>query len=334
MRKLLGLLAAGVLVLAGCGGHAHHAKPAPHASPAAYGGSVHPPGWGKPVAGPQGVLAPRGAALRATPLFTMQDTIDTATIVGNPFALAGYVNGHWPTYLPERRRWPRAHTISIAVSTGAHADCLDVEPGDATPAEAPGRVRAVQRDPGMPAVVRAHPCVYSSLWEYVHEVRPALANAGIPRSAVIEWDADYTGAPHLDFSFDGTQYTDTCFGRNLDCSLVTGAFLSVAQPPLSPPAPPDPYAIYPKTVFSLPGGQHASEHNTVATWDRARCRNPVRRPVCKSSRFHLQLLRDRAVFVAHHQLVNGKWVPAKTPRWDFAHLGARVQGIERRLTAR
>lgn len=61
---------------------------------------------------------------------------------------------------------------------------------------------------------------------------------------------------------------------------------------------PDPYGFLDKTVRHF-GRDHASEYNTVKTWDRSKCRNPVRRPVCQSSRFHLTLLRDRLNTVTH-----------------------------------
>lgn len=188
------------------------------------GGSVHPKGWGAP--------APRTVRLSPSlvPTAAMYDTITLSTVPAHPFALGGYTSGYWPTYLPLRRTYPQAHVVSIAVTANNHADCLDVEPGDATPGQVASWVRA---DRGF-----AKPCVYSSYWEFVTQVRPALQRAGIARSAVFEWDADYTYVPHIDAGFDATQWTDHAFGRNLDASVVTLAFLSVAQPPLTPPVPP------------------------------------------------------------------------------------------------
>lgn len=188
-------------------------------------GSVHPSGWGKPVAGPAGIS--RAAAALT---FQMQDTINVTTLVGRPFALAGYIDGHpaWRTYPIMRARYPLAHTLSIAVNSSGRANCGDFEPGDMTPAQAPAWFRADK------AAGFAKPCLYSSLWEYQHQVIPDMTAAGIPTSAYLKWDADYTGVPHLDAGFQGTQYTDACFGRSLDCSLVTPALLRVATPPYVP----------------------------------------------------------------------------------------------------
>lgn len=210
-----------VTLIAGCG----------HNTTQSATGSVHPAGWGKP--------APATALLGARPVPTaaMFDSIDVGTIPRGPFALAGYTAGRWPTFVPMRHRWPRAHTVSIAISARYHADCLDVEPGDATPNEVAVWVHAD---------IRAgwrKPCVYSSWWEFHGQVNPALARAHISRSQVWEWDASYTYTPHIDAGFDATQWTDKAYGRNLDESLVTRAFLSIAHPALVPPKPrpkPDP----------------------------------------------------------------------------------------------
>lgn len=111
------------------------------------------------------------------------------------------------------------------------------------------------------------------------------------------------------------------------------------------PPPPDPYAIFPKTVYTFSCREpasfgvclpdHASEYNTVKTWDSAGCKNPPQREVCKTSRYHLQLLLGRIYFVAHNQLVNGKWVKLSKPRWGYPNksqpLGSRYQLILHRL---
>lgn len=220
------------LVLAGCGTAGTPRQSA--------GGSVHPPGWGQQHA-PASEQIPVSRFAAGTSV-TQYDSVTLATIPPNPFALAGYTSGFWPTYLPMRSRWPTAHTVSIAVNTGRRADCLDVEPGDATPSQVPGWVRA-DRQAGF-----ARPCIYSSYFEFVTEIRPALQRAGISRESVWEWDADYTYRAHIDLSFDGTQWTDVAFGRNLDASTVTRQFLSIAQPPLLAPAPKPPPVVAPSTL--------------------------------------------------------------------------------------
>ncbi len=218
-KVLLPILLAGLIGVAGCGGGAEKQSA---------GGSKHPPGWGT-------IHAPLSQQRLAPPpgtVATMYDTITLGTVPRDPFALAGYTSGFWPTFLPLRHAYPNAHTVSIAISVRHNADCLDVEPGDASPAQAPAWVRS-EKAAGWPK-----PCLYSSYYEFVNEVRPALSRAGISRAQVWEWDADYTYRSHIDVGFDGTQWTDVAFGRNLDASLVTRAFLAIAHPPLTAPQPP------------------------------------------------------------------------------------------------
>lgn len=234
MRLPIFAALAASIVLTACGTRgASHLSSAPRPPAQAVGtqsaaGSVAPPGWGSPapVSAQLFALRPRAGATA-----TMYDTITLSTVPGNPFALAGYTAGFWPTFLPLRHAYPGAHTVSIAIAAGYHADCLDVEPGDAAPSQVVGWVRA-EKHAGWP-----RPCVYSSWWEFRNEVNPALARGGIQQWQVWKWDADYTYRPHIDLGFDATQWTDRCLGRNLDCSLVLRSFLSIAHPALNPPAP-------------------------------------------------------------------------------------------------
>jgi hypothetical protein len=219
MRSKLAVLLLTVLAVAGCGsGHP--------VSPSATG-SIHPPGWGKPA--PPTALA--RSIFPSASTATMYDSVTLSTVPAFPFAQAGYTAGHWITFGPMRAAWPNAHTVSIAISVRYHADCLDVEPGDATPGEAVAWIRVEMR------LGWSRPCVYSDWWEYTHEIDPLLAQAHIHSWQVWKWDADYTHVAHIDPGFDATQWTSTCLGRNLDCSLVLRAFLTIAHPPLLPPKP-------------------------------------------------------------------------------------------------
>jgi hypothetical protein len=232
LRRSLSSMAALVLLLGACGSseptttHPAPAHPQTTEGGQSAGGSVHPPGWGKP---PPARLQ---LAVPTTSTATMYDSITLSTVPPRPFALAGYTAGWWPTYGPMRARWPMAHTVSIAIAARYHADCADVEPGDLNPSEIAGWVKADK------AAGFAKPCVYSSYYEFIERVRPALRAAGIARSVTFDWDASYTYRPHLDIGFDASQWTDTALGRNLDASVVTLPFLSIAQPPWVPaPSP-------------------------------------------------------------------------------------------------
>lgn len=157
---------------------------------------------------------------------TMYDSITLTEIPKDAEAVAGYVNGRWPTYPKLAALFPHAHRLSIAVTAEADADCLDIEKYDATPAQAPGWVRRQQKR----GVKR--PVVYCAVSD-AKTVLGVLAAAGISRSQVRLWTAHYTKTPHrctsvCGFGFtgtaDATQYTDVAEGRSLDASLVASTF--------------------------------------------------------------------------------------------------------------
>lgn len=101
--------------------------------------------------------------------------------------------------------------------------------------------------------------------------------------------------------------------------------------------PPDPFAVFVKTVFRF-GRDHASEYRTAKLWAVAKCRNPVRREVCKSTHYHLELLLGRDNFVAFHELRRGRWVELRHPRWSYPSksqpLGSRAALIRADLRQR
>lgn len=201
--------------------------------------------WGKPA----GPMLSHGTAEQF-------DTITLSSVPANPGFLAGYTAGNWPTYLPLVRAYPHAKVKSIAISSGYHAMCLDVEPGDAVPSQAAAWVKA-DIAAGFPK-----PCIYSSLWEFVNQVRPDLAAAGISRSQVWEWDADYIFVSRLDPTFDCTQWTSKAFGRNLDESTCTLAFLGVNPTP--PPKPPAKQVCFGRKTTPTPGCRFVQRE--VAAW--------------------------------------------------------------------
>ena len=149
----------------------------------------------------------------------MYDSVDVSTVPLNAQAVAGYVGGSWPTYLPLVQAFPKAKHLSIAIAASEDADCLDIETGDATPDEAPGWVRR-QWARGV-----KRPCLYANL-----STMPAVeaALAGIPRTRYRLWVAQYLipRRPHLPAGFDACQYDDQALGRNLDVSLLRSDFFN------------------------------------------------------------------------------------------------------------
>lgn len=166
---------------------------------------------------------------KSTPVpqpITMYDSVNVSVIPAHAAAVAGYVNGFWPTFASLAQSHPNAHRLSIAVSASADAECLDIEKGDATPDQAPAWVkRQLQR-----GVKR--PVVYASASQ-VPAVLSALRAGGIKRKQIRLWTAHYTNKPHRCNALcglgvferaDATQYTDHALGRNLDASICSPTF--------------------------------------------------------------------------------------------------------------
>ena len=168
-------------------------------------------------------------------MWVMYDSVTTGQIPQSAPAVAGYVGGNWPTYSGLEQRWPHAKHLSIAVNAGEDAECLDVENGDATPADCPGWYhRQIAR-----GVVK--PVFYCSAG-VAASVIDTLIVAGIPRDRYRLWTAHYTFVAHLcgpkcgvPTDADATQWTDRAAGRNLDESLCTDGFFSPAAPAAGKP---------------------------------------------------------------------------------------------------
>lgn len=175
--------------------------------------------------------------------WVMYDAVDIDEIPHAAHAVAGYVGGKWKTYPELRERFPHSHVLSIAVNAGEDAHCLDVERGDATPAQAPAWVhRQFARGVHLPVI-------YASLSSWPEIIRELGAH-GIRRHQIRAWVAHYTGHHHIcrpDICgvaakplgqsrpghqglvyADGTQWTSSALGRNLDESLLHAWFF----PPL------------------------------------------------------------------------------------------------------
>lgn len=167
----------------------------------------------------------------------MFDSTQVGQIPGGAAAVAGYVNGMYQTYPSLVGKFPKAHVLSIAVSSHADAVCLDVERGDATNEVAPGWLKRQQ------ALGVKKPWVYTSVSNAM-ALQRTLTAAGIPRDQYILWTAHYSGHPHLcdhtcgfgPVQADATQWWDKAYGRVLDISLVRDG---IWTPPPTPAPQPD-----------------------------------------------------------------------------------------------
>ena len=167
-----------------------------------------------------------------TSYLAMFDSTDVGQIPVGPPAAAGYVDGHWPTFAELSERFPNAHLLSIAVSPEHDAECLDVESGDATPADVPGwyerqRKRGVER-----------PVIYADASTMQESIVPLVRSGAIARPLVRLWSAHWAGS-HIcspsscgavSVAMDATQWTDRSFNRDLDESLLLADFFGTPKP--------------------------------------------------------------------------------------------------------
>jgi peptidoglycan hydrolase-like protein with peptidoglycan-binding domain len=153
-------------------------------------------------------------------------------------AVAGYVDGHvgdQPNAAWLKAHYPHAHVLTIANSAAHDADALDIEQGDATPAQA---VAWYDRQRGNGA---ARPCLYASASVMQADILPVLRGAAIPRPSVRLWSAHYGQGSHIcgpascgltSISMDGTQFDDHALGRDLDQSLLADGFFGTPPSPV------------------------------------------------------------------------------------------------------
>lgn len=160
----------------------------------------------------------------------MYDDVDVALIPVTAEAVAGYVDGKWPTYRTLKARFPKAKfRISIAVFSRDNADVLDVEPGDATILEAAAWVKRQH------ALGNKKPDVYTAV-SWAEKLVNSLSLAGFQYGVDYRlWTAHYTNLPHLcspkcGFGFTkiahATQWTDKAGGKSLDESLCSAEFFA------------------------------------------------------------------------------------------------------------
>ncbi|MDI5965708.1 hypothetical protein [Streptantibioticus silvisoli] len=113
---------------------------------------------------------------------TMYDGVTVAHLPTGAPLYAGYVDGRYANVTALRKRFPKARIVEIAVLASTDAgQVLDVETGDATPAQAPGWVVS-RRHAGVDPTVYCN----SSTWP---AVRAAFRNAGIAEPHY--WIAQY-----------------------------------------------------------------------------------------------------------------------------------------------
>jgi hypothetical protein len=129
--------------------------------------------------------------------YTMYDSVSPGNIPRNAVAVAGYVDGFYAWSQAAWDMFPNSLHIPIAVHPGTNAGIvLDVEPGDATPAQAAGWIR-MRNQAGL-AVANLY-CNNSELGQVMAD------NVGLSFNI---WLAEYTQVPHIPNTAAACQYAD------------------------------------------------------------------------------------------------------------------------------
>ena len=172
----------------------------------------------------------------------MYDSVTPTDIPASARMVAGYVDGRYAWSAQAWRRWRGARFVRIAVLASTNdGNVLDVERGDATPAQSVGWVLMRRRAGGDPSVY-----CNASTWP---AVRAAFHAAGVaePHYWIASWGTGPTGIAGA----VAHQYADPpASGGHYDLSVVADYWGGV-----------DPLAPAPAT---------AGRHATIAAWDHIR----------------------------------------------------------------
>jgi hypothetical protein len=134
-----------------------------------------------------GILIPKDLFAAAQPVLYGQDSIAVtsmqsglAVYCGYEAGAPGYASGGYTTMGSVYAVWPGRKYLSVG------RDCIDIEPGLASPGDGPGFVR----NAAPPHTTK--PVVYCSAGDG-QAVIDTLSRAGIPRSSYWYWSAHYAG---------------------------------------------------------------------------------------------------------------------------------------------
>lgn len=158
----------------------------------------------------------------------MADSTNVLNLPGGFDLYAGYDDGRWPSADAIKAKYGTKTVIRITVfPSDNEGDCLDVESGDATPAQAPAWI-VKRRQAG-----HGGPLVYCS-WSALPSVRQAFTSAGIPFPGF--WVAGYP-SPDGDAIPAGTVGHQWIDHGPYDESLMVD-YLPGIDPAPVPPIPP------------------------------------------------------------------------------------------------
>lgn len=252
-------------------------------------------------------------------LVQMFDSVTAADIPLTAPAVAGYVGGSFPNFSLIVARCPKALHKSVAVNAGEDADCLDIESGDAVPADGPAWIRRqIARGVKLP-------CIYADASEMV-DVIAVMRGAGIKDAAWSAWVADWNHVQDL-MTIDGKlclahQYVTEPNGINIDVSVCDPAFFGTPVPAVNLPH---------YEWMNWTGRVHGVKLNEAAVakrYDKYRAKQTPKfhpdRAILAVCRLQLKWLAGR---VAHEAISKPNTSGPKKgkPSWGTDHRGYRYQ---------
>jgi hypothetical protein len=256
----------------------------------------------------------------------MADSIYASDLPSGWDAYAGYVGGSWPDYDPICERFPALHAqgriVPVAVNASERARILDVENGDASPADAGPWLKWM-----LSLGVRLPGCYGDEA--SMSEIRNSIAAAGIDGAEHVLWVAEWNGQPRVPGGYEAHQWL--AHGpdwENFDQNACSAEFFAGVLP--LPPLPHRNSSHYdwfdtgPRAI-----AEGRSERFVVQRYDELRAMQTpsdhphhielaFRRTQCRS-------LANRIASVAHDQpRANGR------PSWQIDHRGWRRIQLARR----
>lgn len=222
---------------------------------------------------------------------TMYDSVSPGSIPAGATLVAGYADGLYANLPAMRARFPHATVVSIAVRPTTRAQVLDVETGDATPAQAVTWCRQTMADtPNGRLTIYCN----TSTWP---AVQAAFASAGEPRPNY--WVANYDGSPSIPAGAIAKQFRNT---SGWDESVVADYWPGVDPIPAPPPVPtPTPEPDMPLTSDDINAVAAAVWNYQVPDWGLDASGNAVALGTSKAVFWHavwndVDAAKERAMF--------------------------------------
>lgn len=193
----------------------------------------------------------------ATPVLNGADSVTASSMDKGLDFYCGYsVESSFFNISEVMQDYPGKKYIEITPFRAVPRDCLDIEPGDSQPSDAPGFVR----DNPKPVHVTL-PMLYASAGD-VQAVINALTSAGFPRSSYLIFSAHWIGRHICSPTICGFPQADLTQWQNLPSEDLDAAYSYVFTPAVPPPPSQGPTGLGAKVV--------ASNYQLNMSWDAAR----------------------------------------------------------------